>query len=28
LLALWPHLHYSRQEMAELYELESRARRA
>jgi RsiW-degrading membrane proteinase PrsW (M82 family) len=28
LLALWPHLHYSRQEMAELYELESRTRRA
>jgi RsiW-degrading membrane proteinase PrsW (M82 family) len=27
LLALWPHLHYSRQEMAELYELESRTRR-
>jgi hypothetical protein len=27
LLALWPHLHYSRQELAELYELESRARR-
>lgn len=25
LLALWPHLHYSRQELAELYELESRA---
>ena len=28
LLALWPHLHYSRQELAELYELESRAKRA
>jgi protease PrsW len=28
LLALWPHLHYSRQELAELYELESRTRRA
>lgn len=28
LLALWPHLHYSRQELAELYELENRARRA
>jgi hypothetical protein len=27
LLALWPHLHYSRQELAELYELESRTRR-
>jgi protease PrsW len=26
LMALWPHLHYSRQELAELYELESRAR--
>jgi hypothetical protein len=25
LLALWPHLHYSRQELAELYELETRA---
>jgi RsiW-degrading membrane proteinase PrsW (M82 family) len=25
LLALWPHLHYSRQELAELYELESRS---
>ena len=25
LLAIWPHLHYSRQELAELYELESRA---
>jgi hypothetical protein len=24
LMALWPHLHYSRQELAELYELESR----
>ena len=24
MLALWPHLHYSRQEMAELYELEAR----
>ncbi|MFM9862506.1 MAG: PrsW family glutamic-type intramembrane protease [Micropepsaceae bacterium] len=28
LLALWPHLHYSRQELAELYELESRTHRA
>ena len=27
LLALWPHLHYSRQELAELYELESRTLR-
>lgn len=27
LMALWPHLHYSRQELAELYELESRTRR-
>lgn len=27
LLALWPHLHYSRQELAELYELESRTKR-
>jgi len=26
LMALWPHLHYSRQELAELYEFESRAR--
>jgi protease PrsW len=26
LLALWPHLHYSRQELAELYELEARAK--
>lgn len=26
LMALWPHLHYSRQELAELYELETRAR--
>jgi RsiW-degrading membrane proteinase PrsW (M82 family) len=26
LMALWPHLHYSRQELAELYELESRVR--
>ncbi|MDZ4867072.1 MAG: PrsW family glutamic-type intramembrane protease [Alphaproteobacteria bacterium] len=26
MMALWPHLHYSRQELAELYELESRAR--
>ncbi len=25
LMALWPHLHYSRQELAELYELEGRA---
>jgi protease PrsW len=27
LMALWPHLHYSRQELAELYELESRSHR-
>lgn len=27
MLALWPHLHYSRQELAELYEFESRATR-
>jgi hypothetical protein len=27
LLAIWPHLHYSREELAELYELESRTRR-
>ncbi len=26
LLAIWPHLHYSREELAELYELESRTR--
>jgi protease PrsW len=26
MLALWPHLHYSRQELAELYELEDRVR--
>jgi RsiW-degrading membrane proteinase PrsW (M82 family) len=26
LLAIWPHLHYSHQELAELYELETRAR--
>lgn len=26
MLALWPHLHYSRQELAELYELEARAK--
>src|SRR5262249_6860452 len=26
LLALWPHLHFSRQELSELYELEDRAR--
>ena len=26
LLALWPHLHYSREELAELYELEARAK--
>ena len=26
MLALWPHLHYSRQELAELYEFESRTR--
>ena len=25
LLALWPHLKFSRQEMAELYELEARS---
>lgn len=28
LLALWPHLHYSREELAELYEFETRARAA
>lgn len=26
MMALWPHLHYSREELAELYELESRSR--
>lgn len=26
LLALWPHLHYSRQELAELYEMEARTK--